>query len=130
MNFEKVVFAFFIILALSLNFGFFIGEISNPLHHHQYELFAALVVSLICTVMKFGDKTGFGSTVLASSLVVDLLLIAAAISWGIASHSSNLIDDSINPAYMASITSLAGGALIANLLSVVLLIIETSQIRK
>jgi len=130
MNFEKVVFAFFIILALSLNFGFFIGEISNPIHHHPYELFAALVVSLICTVMKFGDKTNFGSTVLASSLVVDLLLAAAAISWGFASHDSNLLNGSIDPSYMASITSLAGGALIANLLSVVLLIIETSQIRK
>ena len=127
MNFEKVVFAFFIILALSLNFGFFIGEISDPAHHHPYELFAALVVSLICTVMKFGDRTHFGSTVLASSLVVDLLLIAATITWGVASQTSG---GQITPANMASITSLAGGALLANLLSVVLLIIETSQIRK
>lgn len=130
MNFEKVVFAFFIILALSLNFGFFIGEISNPSHHHPYELFAALVVSLICTVMKFGDKTNFGSTVLASSLVVDLLLIAAAVSWGLASYQANLNNTVIASSSMASITSLAGGALIANLLSVILLIIETSQIRK
>lgn len=127
MNFEKVVFAFFIILALSLNFGFFIGEISDPAHHHPYELFAALIVSLICTVMKFGDRTHFGSTVLASSLVVDLLLIAATITWGVASQTSG---GQITPANMASITSLAGGALLANLLSVVLLIIETSQIRK
>ena len=127
MNFEKVVFAFFIILALSLNFGFFVGEISDPTHHHPYELFAALVVSLICTVMKFGDRTHFGSTVLASSLVVDLLLIAAAVSWGIASQTSG---GEIPSSSMASITSLAGGALLANLLSVVLLIIETSQIRK
>ena len=127
MNFEKVVFAFFIILALSLNFGFFIGEISDPNHHHPYELFAALVVSLSCTVMKFGDRTHFGSTVLASSLVVDLLLIAAAVSWGIATQTSG---GNIDPASMASITSLAGGALLANLLSVILLIIETSQIRK
>jgi len=130
MNFEKVVFAFFIILALSLNFGFFIGEISNPAHHHPYELFAALVVSLICTVMKFGDKTNFGSTVLASSLVVDLLLIAAAVSWGFASYQASANNTAIDSASMASITSLAGGALIANLLSVILLIIETSQIRK
>lgn len=127
MNFEKVVFAFFIILALSLNFGFFIGEMSDPAHHHPYELFAALVVSLICTVMKFGDRTQFGSTVLASSLVADLQLIAAAIVWGVSSQSGA---DMPSAGTMASITSLAGGALIANLLSVVLLIIETSQIRK
>lgn len=127
MNFEKVLFAFFIILALSLNFGFFIGEISDPTHHHPYELFAALIVSLICTVMKFGDRTHFGSTVLASSLVVDMLLIAAAITWGIASQGGNVLIDSGS---MASITSLAGGALVANLMSVVLLVIETGQIRK
>jgi hypothetical protein len=127
MNFEKVVFAFFIILALSLNFGFFIGEISNPSHHHPYELFAALVVSLICTVMKFGDRTHFGSTVLASSLVVDLLLIAAAIIWGYSTKAGTI---ELSGGNMASIISLAGGALLANLLSVILLIIETGQIRK
>ena len=127
MNFEKVLFAFFIILALSLNFGFFVGEISNPAHHHPYELFAALVVSLICTLMKFGDRTQFGSTVLASSLVVDLQLIAAVFYWW---SATNGIDGIISTHAMASITSLAGGALIANMLSVVLLIIETSQVRK
>lgn len=127
MNLEKVIFAFFIILALSLNFGFFIGDFSDPSHHHPYELFGALVVSLICTIMKFGDRTQFGSTVLAASLVVDLQLIAAALAWGYASHGTM---GEVPPATMASITSLAGGALIANLLSVILLIIETGQIRK
>lgn len=126
MKFEKVVFAFFIILALSLNFSFFIGELSDPNHHHAYELFAALVVSLICTVAKFGDRTQFGSTVLASSLVVDLLLIAAVITWGVSSLSNAPLDGQT----MATVTSLAGGALVANLLSVILLIIETGQIRK
>ena len=127
MHLEKVLFAFFIILALSLNFGFFIGEVSDPAHHHPYELFAALVVSLICTLMKFGDRIKFGSTVLASSLVVDLQLTAAVIYWGAATQAGALPTSGDT---MASITSLAGGALIANLLSVVLLIIETSQIRK
>ena len=127
MNFEKVIFAFFIILALSLNFGFFVGEMSNPDHHHPFELFAALVVSLICTVMKFGDRTQFGSTVLASSLVADLLLITAAVVWGMATGAGT---SAVTPAQIAAITSLSGGALIANTLSVVLLVIETSQVRK
>ena len=127
MNLEKVIFAFFIILALSLNFGFFIGDISDSAHHHPYELFAALIVSLICTVMKFGDRTHFGSTVLASSLVVDLLLIAATITWGYSSNAGTIEPSS---GAIASIVSLAGGALIANFLSVILLIIETGQIRK
>jgi len=79
--------------------------------------------------MKFGDRTQFGSTVLASSLVVDLLLIAAAITWGVSSLGANT-DGGTSAATMATVTSLAGGALIANLLSVILLIIETGQIRK
>ena len=127
MNFEKVTFAFFIILAFSLNFGFFVGEMNDPAHHHPYELFAALVVSLICTVMKFGDRTQFGSTVLAASLVADLQLIAAAVIWGVVTQAGSTV---VSADHMASITSLAGGALVANTLSVVLLVIETSQVRR
>ena len=56
MNLEKVVFGFFVLLAATLNFGFFIGDISDPALHNVYELFAAIVVSLIATVLKFGDS--------------------------------------------------------------------------
>jgi hypothetical protein len=127
MNSEKVLFAFFIILALSLNFGFFVGHFADPEHHHPYELFGAIIVSLICTFLKFGDRTSFGSTVLAASLVADLQLIAAAIVWGIAGINGV---ETLGNSATASIVSLAGGALVANLLSVILLIIETSQLRK
>ena len=34
MNMSKVVFGFFVLLALTLNFGFFLGEIDNPDHHN------------------------------------------------------------------------------------------------
>ena len=30
MNLEKVIFGFFVLLAATLNFGFFIGDIANP----------------------------------------------------------------------------------------------------
>ncbi|GAA6138487.1 hypothetical protein NBRC116583_22340 [Arenicella sp. 4NH20-0111] len=127
MNLEKVIFAFFIILALSVNTSFFISGLVAPDFLQAIELALALVVSLICTVLKFGDRTQFGSTVLASSLVVDLLLIAAAVLWGVASQTGH---ESLSTAQTATILSLAGGALIANLLSVILLIIETSQLRR
>ena len=78
MNLEKVIFGFFIVFAATLNFGFFIGEIDNPTHHEIYELFAAVVVNLIATVLKFGDRTQIGAIHLATSLVADLQLIAAA----------------------------------------------------
>ena len=52
MNLEKVIFGFFVLLAATLNFGFFIGDIANPDLHNIYELFAALAISLIATVLK------------------------------------------------------------------------------
>ena len=110
-------------MALTLNFGFFLGDIDNPDHHNVYELFAALVVGLIATVLKFGERSQIGAVLLASSLVVDLHLIAAAIVWAVAAHVSA---DGLTPMMMASIVSLSGGALLANLLSVVLLTLETA----
>ena len=122
MNLEKVIFGFFIVLALTLNFGFFIGEIDNPSHHPVYELFAVIVVNLIATVLKFGDRTQIGAVLLATSLVADLQLIAAAGVWA---FSINIGDVGMTPEVMSSIVSLSGGALLANIISVVLLVLET-----
>ena len=127
MNLEKVVFAFFIVLALTLNFGFFLGDIDNPAHHDAYELFAALVVSLVATVMKFGDRTHVGAVLLATSLVADLQLAAAAILWGVAVQVS---DAGMTPSAMATIVALSGGALLANITSVVILVVETVMLRR
>ena len=127
MNLEKVLFGFFVLLALTLNFGFVMGDIDNPLHHHVMELFAALVVSLIATVLKFGDRSHLGAVLLASSLVADLHLLAAAIVWGVASQLHQSAD---SPEVVASVVSLAGGALIANMASVVLLVVETLTLRR
>ena len=127
MNFEKVLFAFFILLALTLNFGFVLGELDNPEHHHPYELFAALIVSLIATILKFGDRTPVGSVLLASSLVADLQLIVAAIVWGVVVHGT---ETGVSSGVIASIVSLSGGALLANIVSVILLIMETFAARR
>ena len=127
MNFEKVIFAFFIVLALTLNFGFFLGDIENPDHHNVYELFAAIVVSLIATVLKAGDKTHLGAVLLATSLVADLQLIIAAIVWAVAVH---VTETGLTPGTMSAIISLSGGALLANITSVVLLVSETLMVRR
>lgn len=126
MNTEKVVFAFFIVLALTLNFGFVLGDIDNPDHHNVYELYAALVVSLIATIMKFGDRTHVGAVLLATSLVADLQLIIAAVIWGFANQ---LFESGLDAAMMTSIVSLSAGALLANVTSVILLILETMMVR-
>jgi hypothetical protein len=122
MNLEKVIFGFFVLLAATLNFGFFIGDISDPKFHNVYELFAAVVVNLIATVLKFGDRTQIGAVHLATSLVADLQLISATIAWAYAAHipSAGLTGEA-----MASVVSLSAGALFANVVSVVLLVIET-----
>jgi hypothetical protein len=122
MNLEKVVFGFFVLLAATLNFGFFIGDLDDPTMHNGYELFAAVVVNLIATVLKFGDRTQIGAVHLATSLVADLQLISAALVWGYAAQISS---EGITPHAMASIVSLSGGALLANVVSVVLLVVET-----
>jgi hypothetical protein len=127
MNLEKVIFGFFIVLALTLNFGFFIGEFDNPEHHNVYELFAVIVVNLIATVLKFGDRTQMGAVLLATSLVADLQLIAAAVVWAMAVHVNG---SGLTSPVMASIVSLSGGAMLANVTSVVLLIIETASLRR
>jgi Ca2+/H+ antiporter, TMEM165/GDT1 family len=127
MNLEKVIFAFFIVLALTLNFGFFLGEMSEPEHHHVFELFAALVVSLIATVLKVGDRTHIGAVLLATSLVADLQLIIAAIIWAYVEHASEV---GMTHGHMASIVSMSGGALVANITSVILLVAETLMIRR
>lgn len=122
MNLEKVVFGFFIIFAMTLNLGFVFGDIDDPNHHHVYELFAAIVVNFIATVLKFGERTQIGAIHLASSFVADLQLIAAACVWGFAAYISG---NGLDATSTASIVSLAVGALAANILSVVLLVVET-----
>jgi hypothetical protein len=127
VNLEKVVFGFFVLLAATLNFGFFIGDISDPTLHNVYEMFAALVVSLIATVLKFGDRTQIGAVHLATSLVADLQLVAATITWVWAVQISS---NGLTAGSTASMVSLSGGALLANVVSVVLLVVETVSFQR
>jgi hypothetical protein len=122
MNLENVVFGFFVLLAATLNFGFFVGDIDDPAVHNVYELFAAVVVNLVATVLKFGDRTQIGAVHLATSLVADLQLIAASVMWA---YATRIAEAGLTPAETASVVSLSGGALLANLVSVVLLVVET-----
>ncbi|MCK9984037.1 MAG: hypothetical protein AzoDbin1_00509 [Azoarcus sp.] len=127
MNLEKVIFGFFIVLAATLNFGFFVGDLDDPVHHEINELFVAIVVNLIATVLKLGDRTQIGAIHLATSLVADLQLIAAAMVWGYAEH---IAGTGMTPVMVARVVSLAGGALFANVVSVIILIAETIMQRR
>ncbi|MEN3366400.1 MAG: hypothetical protein V7606_3674 [Burkholderiales bacterium] len=127
MNLEKVIFAFFIVFAATLNFGFFIGDIDRPELHNTYELFAAIVVNVIATVLKFGDRTQLGAVLLSTSLVADIQLIAAAVLWA---SVVRVTGSGMTPEHTASVVSLSGGALLANIVSLVILIVETVMKRR
>ena len=122
MNLDIVIFGFFVIFACTLNFGFFIGEIDNVKVHDAGHLFAAVVVNLIALVMKFGDRTHIGATHLATSMVAMLQLLAASCFWA---WQVNINDLAMTGETISTVVSLSGGALVANLISVILLISET-----
>lgn len=127
MRLEKVFFAFFIILALTLNFGFYVGEMDDPTHHLHFELFFAVFVNIIAFILKLGDDSHIGSTQLATSMVACLQLIISSSIWGwvIYSGTTMTIED-----VMPTILSFSAGALVANFISVVLLIVDISIISK
>ena len=126
MNLEKVVFGFFVLLAATLNFGYVTGDIGNPDLHNVAELYAAVVVNIVATILKFGDRTQMGAMHLATSLVATIQLIGAAVVW---IWITQIAPQPLTAGAMSSVVSLALGALLANIVSVVLMVIETASFR-
>ena len=116
----------FIFLALTLNFDFVFGEFNNLEHHSIHILYIAILVNFIGTILKFSDKTKMGGILISTSIValIQLLFAAALWSWynnfGIAVNDNNIF----------SIVSVAAGGLVANFLSVIILVVETSRIKR
>ena len=126
MNLERVVFGFFIILSLTFNFVFVMGDIDNVTHHNVWILTIAILVNLIATGLKLGDRSQVGAVLLSTSLVADLQLIAAASVWTIAEYATQ---DGMTTGVMGTIVSLAYGALVANVVSVVMAVSDTLMTR-
>ncbi len=122
MNLERVVFGFVIILALSFTFAFVLGDIDKASHHNVWILTIAILVNLIATGLKLGDRSQVGALLLASSLVADVLLITARIIWVTAENQT-----AIGPSReaMVNIVSLSGGALVASIVTVVIVVGDT-----
>ena len=87
----------------------------------RYGLIAAVAVNLLTTVLKWGDRTQLGAVHLATSLVADLQLIAALAVLGYAVLRSTA---GMTGATTAVVVSLSGGALLANLVSVTILVVD------
>ena len=107
MDWGKVIFVFFSLMSLTTTAGF----LYEP---DVIMLFIAASVNVISTILKIGVKNLLSAELLASSLVADLHLIPAFI---VMTSTDN----------MALAISLAIGAIVANLFSVALTIIESAK---
>jgi hypothetical protein len=127
MNLERVVFGFFIILALSLNYAFVAGGVEAPAHHNVWILTLAIIINLVATGLKLGDRSQTGALLLASGLVAGLLLITARVVWIIVEPDDEGPPDAGG---MADIVSIATGALVANIVATVILVGDTLLSRR
>lgn len=127
MNLERVVFGFFIILALSLNYAFVTGSVDTPEHHNIWILTLAIIVNLVATGLKLGDRSQTGALLLASGLVAGLLLITARVVWIVAEPGGGA---GTEPGDMADIVSIAKGAFVANIIATAILVGDTLLSRR
>jgi hypothetical protein len=68
MNLEKVVFAFFIVLAATLNFGFFIGDIDRPELHHVGRVCCGFGCEFDCHFVKVWRPLTHGGNTISHQL--------------------------------------------------------------
>ncbi len=121
MDRRRVLFGSLVVLAASLNLSFFVGDLSDPALHDSRVLFGALVVSLLATALEFGERSQAGAVQFAANVVVDLQLLAAACVWAYAGRS---FEDGFLGQVSDEVLSLSGGALLGNVVSVVLLVVR------
>lgn len=110
MDWGKVVYVFFSLMSLTTTAGF----IYEP---NALALFIAAGVNVISTILKIGVKNLLSAELLASSLVADLHLIPAF-----------MVLTFTNDVRIA--ISLAIGAVVANIFSIVLALIESAKNEK
>ena len=100
---KKLIADFFMLMALTTSVSYIVSP-------NIYELVTAVTLNLIATVLKIGTKGILNVEYLATSLVADFHLIPALI---IAQMGD-----------VAEATSLVWGAVVANIVSIVIMIIE------
>ena len=107
MDWGKVIYVFFTLMSLTSVAGFLY-------EHTPVALFVAASLNLVSTFLKIGVRNLLSAELLASSLVADLHLIPAFIYLEIVGNMEWAI-------------ALAIGALLANLFSMALVLIESSK---
>ena len=107
MDWGKVIYIFFSLMSLTTTAGF----LYEP---NAIALFIAAGVNVISTILKLGVKNLLAAELLASSLVADLHLIPA---FMVLTFTDNLVFT----------ISLAIGAIVANIFSIALALIESAK---
>jgi hypothetical protein len=110
MDWGKVVYVFFTLMSLTSTAGFLF-------EHSSVALFVAASLNLVSTILKLGVRNLLSAELLASSLVADLHLIPAFIYLELAGNVKWAM-------------ALAIGALLANIFSMALVLIESSKTRE
>jgi len=114
MNWGKVTFVFFALMSLTTTAGYIYFQSSTA-------LFIAASINIVSTLLKIGVKNMLAAELFASSLVADLHLIPAFYFAKITVQSTEHTTIAI---------SLAIGAVIANIFSMALVLIEASKTKE
>lgn len=107
MNWGKVIYIFFALMSLTTTVGFLYEQ-------NEVALFVAASINLISTLLKIGVKNILSAEIFASSLVADLHLIPAFLFLVLTGDTTMAI-------------TLAIGAIVANIFSLSLVLIEASK---
>jgi hypothetical protein len=110
MDWGKVVYVFFTLMGLTTAAGFLYNE--DPLY-----LYVAAGVNLISTLLKLGVRNMLAAELMASSLVADLHLIPAFFTLLFSQDAKTAV-------------ALTIGAVIANVVTIVLFLIESSKTKE
>jgi len=110
MDWGKVIYIFFALMSLTTTVGFLYEQ-------NEVALFVAASINLISTLLKIGVKNILSAELFASSLVADLHLIPAFLFMQLANNVTMAI-------------SLAIGAIVANMFSLSLVLIEALKTRE
>ncbi len=109
MDWGKVTYVFFALMSLTTTAGFLYD-------HNTTSLFVAASINLASTLLKIGVRNVLSAELFSSSLVADLHLIPAFIIMQVTGDLTIAI-------------SLAIGAVIANVFSLTLVVVESAKTR-
>ncbi len=110
MEWSKVTYVFFILMSLTSTAGFLY-------EHTSLMLFIAGSLNIASTILKIGVRNILSAELFAGSLVADLHLVPAFIALEIYGQVESAI-------------GLAIGAVIANVFSIALVLIESSKVKE